>query len=70
MLPAVIKPGKCCEQNLEQVEQLAKKAVDHTIQVDDELSFLFELKALFEHLDQESKKMFINQEREATVSEE
>ena len=42
------------EQNLEQVEQLAKKAVDHTIQVDDELSFLFELKALFEHIESKS----------------
>ena len=42
------------EQNLEQVEQLAKKAVDHTIQVDDELSFLFELKALFEHVETKS----------------
>lgn len=38
------------EENLTQVEQLAKKAVDHSIQVDDELSFLFELKALFDHL--------------------
>ena len=39
------------EQNLNQVEQLAQKAVSHTIQVDDELSFLFELKALFEYID-------------------
>lgn len=38
------------EENLAQVEQLAQRAVSHTIQVDDELSFLFELKALFEHL--------------------
>ena len=39
------------EENLAQVEQLAQKAVSHTIQVDDELSFLFELKALFEHME-------------------
>ena len=38
-------------QNLAQVEQLAQKAVSHTMQVDDELSFLFELKALFEYMD-------------------
>ncbi len=37
------------ETNLEQVEKLAQKAMSHTIQVDDELSFLFELRALFEH---------------------
>ena len=36
------------EQNLDQVEQLAQKAMSHTIQVDDELSFLFELQALFD----------------------
>ncbi len=40
------------EHNLEQVEQLAQKAMAHTIQVDDELSFLFELKALFEHFEE------------------
>ncbi len=45
------------ETNLEQVERLAQKAMSHTIQVDDELSFLFELKALFEHLDEKQKLM-------------
>ena len=39
------------EHNLEQVEALAQKAMANTIQVDDELSFLFELRALFEHLE-------------------
>ncbi len=45
------------ETNLEQVERLAQKAMSHTIQVDDELSFLFELKALFEHLGEKQKLM-------------
>ena len=45
------------ETNLEQVERLAQKAMSHTIQVDDELSFLCELKALFEHLDEKQKLM-------------
>ena len=45
------------ETNLEQVERLAQKAMSHTIQVDDELSFLFELKALFEHLDEKQNLM-------------
>ena len=54
------------EENLNQVEQLAKKAVDHTIQVDDELSFLFELKALFEDLDSRGEQMFVSEtERES-----
>ena len=44
------------EQNLEQVEQLAQKAMSHTIQVDDELSFLFELRALFEYLEEKAKE--------------
>ena len=39
------------EHNLEQVEHLAQKAMAHTIQVDDELSFLFELQALFDYLE-------------------
>ena len=39
------------EHNLEQVEQLAQKAMAHTIQVDDELSFLFELQALFDYFE-------------------
>ena len=39
------------EQNLDQVEQLAQKAMSHTIQVDDELSFLFELQALFDYIE-------------------
>lgn len=43
------------ERNLEQVEQLAKKAMDHTIQVDDELSFLFELQSLFDYIEGKSK---------------
>ena len=50
------------EQNLSQVEQLAQKAMAHTIQVDDELSFLFELKALFEHLDTQKDPMFVSQQ--------
>ena len=44
------------EQNLEQVEQLAQRAMSHTIQVDDELSFLFELRALFEYLEEKAKE--------------
>ena len=43
------------QTNLDQVEKLAQQAMNHTIQVDDELSFLFELQALFEYLDQKSK---------------
>ena len=43
------------EHNLEQVEALAQKAMANTIQVDDELSFLFELRALFEHLEEKNK---------------
>lgn len=43
------------ERNLEQVELLAKKAMDHTIQVDDELSFLFELQSLFDYIEGKSK---------------
>lgn len=39
------------ETNLKQVELMAQKAMAHTIQVDDELSFLFELRALFEHME-------------------
>jgi methyl-accepting chemotaxis protein len=39
------------ENNLEQVEHLAQKAMAHTIHVDDELSFLFELQALFDYLE-------------------
>ena len=39
------------ETNLEQVEKLAQKAMSHTIQVDDELSFLFELQALFNYIE-------------------
>lgn len=44
------------ERNLEQVEQLAKKAMDHTIQVDDELSFLFELQSLFDYIEAKSNQ--------------
>lgn len=43
------------EENLNQVERLAQKAMSHTIQVDDELSFLFELRALFEYLEERAK---------------
>ena len=43
------------EDNLNQVEKIAQKAMTHTIQVDDELSFLFELKALFEHMEEKQK---------------
>ena len=55
------------EQNLERVEQLAQRAMAHTIQVDDELSFLFELQALFEYLGEKTKEqpkadMFINEQ--------
>ena len=45
------------QTNLDQVEKLAQKAMSHTIQVDDELSFLFELRALFEYLDQRVKEI-------------
>ena len=44
------------QTNLDQVERLAQKAMNHTIQVDDELSFLFELRALFEYLDKRAKE--------------
>ena len=44
------------EHNLEQVEHLAQKAMAHTIQVDDELSFLFELQSLFDYIEAKSKQ--------------
>ena len=44
------------EHNLEQVEHLAQKAMAHTIQVDDELSFLFELQSLFDYIETKSKQ--------------
>ena len=45
------------EENLAQVEQLAQKAMSHTIQVDDELSFLFELQALFDYMKEKDKEI-------------
>ena len=44
------------EHNLEQVEHLAQKAMAHTIQVDDELSFLFELQSLFDYIEAKSNQ--------------
>ena len=44
------------ENNLEQVEHLAQKAMAHTIQVDDELSFLFELQSLFDYIEAKSNQ--------------
>ena len=44
------------EHNLEQVEHLAQKAMAHTIQVDDELSFLFELQSLFDYIETKSNQ--------------
>ena len=43
------------QSNLDQVEKLAQQAMNHTIHVDDELSFLFELQALFDFLEQRVK---------------
>ncbi len=50
------------EENLNQVEQLAQRAMGHTIQVDDELSFLFELQALFDYIENRPSEKPVAQE--------